>query len=126
PDFVQVRAAVPQTPQAAVAATFNGAQTAGNLIVVIVGWNDAVSNVTAVSDSKGNAYQLAVGPTRWSTSLSQSIYYAKNIAAATAGSNSVSVTFNQAAPFVDLRVLEYSGIDRTAPLDVAIGGTGNN
>ena len=60
PAFVQVSSAVPQTAQTTVAATFNNAQTAGNLIVAIVGWNDAVSNVTAIADSKGNVYQLAV------------------------------------------------------------------
>lgn len=40
--------------------------------------------------------------------LRQSIYYAKNIAG---GSNTVTVTFNQAA-FVDVRALEYSGFIR--------------
>ncbi len=126
PAFVQVSSAVPQQAQATVTTAFKNAQTAGNLIVVIVGWNDTVSNVTSVTDSKGNAYQLAIGPTRWTSSLSQSIYYAKNIAAAAANANTVSVTFNQPAAFVDLRVLEYGGVDRTAPLDVAIGAVGNN
>ena len=49
--------------------------------------------VTSVSDSCGNAYTLAVGPTT-GTGLSQSIYYAKDIMS---GNNAVTVTFNQAA-----------------------------
>jgi chitodextrinase len=126
PAFVQVRSAVPQTSQTTVTAAFTAAQTAGNLIVAIVGWNDTASTVSSVTDSKGNVYQLAIGPTTQGTSLSQSIYYAKNIAAAAAGANTVSVTFNQAAAFVDLRVLEYSGVDRTAPVDVAVGAAGTN
>src|SRR5262245_13411686 len=64
PAFVQVASAVPQTSQMTVAAPFSNAQTAGNLIVAIVGWNDTVSNVTSVADSKGNVYQLAIGPTK--------------------------------------------------------------
>ena len=54
--------------------------------------------------------------------LRQSIYYAKNIAA---GSNTVTVTFNQAAAFVDVRVLEYSGLDTVSPLDVTAGAAGS-
>jgi fibronectin type 3 domain-containing protein len=126
PAFVQVGGALPQTPQANVAATFNAAQTSGNLIVAIVGWNDTTAAVTSISDSKGNVYQLAIGPTQRPGALSQSIYYAKNIAAAAAGGNTVTVVFSQPAVYVDLRVLEYSGIDRNAPLDVAVGGNGNN
>ncbi len=53
--------------------------------------------------------------------MRQSIYYAKNIAG---GSNTVTVTFNQAATFVDVRVLEYSGLDTASPLDVTAGAAG--
>ncbi len=73
----------------------------------------------------GNSYALAAGPVK-GTALTQSIYYAKNILA---GSNSVTVTFSQAAVFADVRILEYKGLSTTAPLDVtagAIGTSGNN
>ena len=69
---------------------FSAAQTAGNLNVVVVGWNDTQAAVLSVSDTAGNVYTRAIGPTLGS-GLSQSIYYAKNIAAATAGSNHVTV-----------------------------------
>ena len=75
-----------------------------------------------VTDSRGNSYVLAVGPTR-GTGLTQSIYYAKNIVG---GTNTVTVTFNKAAAIVDVRALEYSGLDTANPLDVtaAAAGTG--
>lgn len=38
--YVQSNCAVPQTPQTTVTVKFNAAQTAGNLSVVVVGWND--------------------------------------------------------------------------------------
>jgi hypothetical protein len=66
-----------------VAVTYTAAQTAGNLNVVLVGWNDTTSTVSSVTDSRGNTYALAIEPTS-GTGLRQSIYYAKNIAA---GSN---------------------------------------
>src|SRR5205823_2920922 len=39
--FVQQNYATPQTPQTVVMASYPAAQTAGNLNVVIVGWNDS-------------------------------------------------------------------------------------
>ena len=61
-----------------------------------------------------------MGPTP-NTGLQQSIYYAKNILG---GSNKVTVKFNQAAAYPDVRILEYSGLDPTSPLDVTKAGTG--
>jgi hypothetical protein len=57
--------------------------------------------------------------------LSQSIYYAKNIVG---GANTVTVTFNKAAAVVDVRALEYGGLDTVSPLDLTAGaaGTGTN
>src|SRR6476646_6836155 len=82
--FVQGGYATPQSPQSAVAVTFALAQTAGNLNVVVVGWNDTTAAVTSVTDSIGNIYTQAVGPTKNSGSagtyaLTQSIYYARGI-----------------------------------------------
>jgi hypothetical protein len=57
--------------------------------------------------------------------ISQTIYYAKNIAAATAASNTVTVIFDGAAVFPDVRILEYNGVDTGAPVDVTAVGTGN-
>ena len=121
PSFVQVKSATPQTPSGSVAVTYPLAQTAGNLNVVVVGWNDTTSTVSMVSDSLGNNYVLAIGPTT-GTGLRQSIYYAAGIKA---GSNTVTVRFNQAAVYVDVRVLEYSGLDPANPLDVKAGAAGS-
>jgi hypothetical protein len=97
------------------------AQTGRNLNIVVVGWNNTTSTVSSVTDSKGNTYTLAVGPTG-GTALTQSIYYAKNIAA---GSNTVTVTFSQAAAYADVRVLEYSGANTTNPLDATASAKGS-
>lgn len=86
---------------------------------MVVGWNDTTSSVSTVQDSLGNAYTLAIGPTR-GTGLSQSIYYAANIKA---GSNTVTVTFNQAAAAPDIRILEYRGV---VVLDAKAGATGSS
>jgi hypothetical protein len=120
--FVQLNAAVPQTASASVATSYPLAQTAGNLNIVAVGWNDTTSTVSSVTDTRGNTYTLAIGPTT-GTGLRQSIYYAKSIAG---GSNTVTVTFNQAAAYVDVRVLEYSGLDTSSPLDVTAGAAGSS
>jgi hypothetical protein len=111
-----VQVAVNTTPGTAnsLSATYSMAQSQGDLNVVAIGWNDTTSSVTSVHDSAGNTYSLAVGPTRYAPDLSQSIYYAPNIAA---GGNTVTVDFDAAANSIDLRILEYSGLSTTSPLD---------
>jgi len=122
--FVQQAYAVPSSATT-VGVAFSSAQSAGNLNVVVVGWNDATRTVQSVTDSKGNAYVLAVGPTVLTGKLTQSIYYAKNIAAAVAGANVVTVTFSGAANYPDVRVAEYRGLDPVNPLDGAVGASGS-
>ena len=63
PTFVQVGSSTPQTSQTTVSTGFQQAQAAGNLNVVVVGWNNATSNVVSVTDTAGNAYQLAAPTT---------------------------------------------------------------
>jgi hypothetical protein len=125
PAFQQVNSAVPQTNQSAVAAAYTAAQTAGNTNILAIGWNNATSNITSVTDSAGNTYQLAV-PTARGAGLSQAIYYAKNIKAAPAGTNTVTVRFDTPTPYVDVRATEYSGLDATNPFDIGASASGTS
>lgn len=122
---VQDNYATPQGGQTTVTVPFNAAQSAGDLNVVVVGWNDNNATVQTVTDSSGNKYALAVGPTVQSGTASQSIYYAKNIAAAAAKANTVTVTFSSSAIAPDIRVLEYAGADQTNPVDVTAASSGS-
>src|SRR5216684_2047439 len=123
--FMQSNSATPQTPQTSVTITYTAAQTAGDLNVVVVGWNDTTAKVSSVVDSKGNTYALAAAPVVQTGVATQAIYYAKNIVSAAAGANTVTVTFSVAANFADIRIAEYSGIDPVNPLDVSAGAQGN-
>lgn len=58
--FVQVNSAVP-TSTATISATYNSAQTAGNMNVVAIGWDSSFISLKSLTDSKGNSYKLAVG-----------------------------------------------------------------
>src|SRR5205085_284982 len=122
--LAQSASTVPQTAQSTVTLTYAGAQTAGSLNVVVVGWTGTAPHVQSVTDTKGNPYALAIGPTVASGFAAQSIYYAKNIQAAAAGANVVTVTFDQPASYPDVRIAEYSGIDPVNPLDTAVGASG--
>jgi chitodextrinase len=122
--FIQQNNATPQYAVASVPVTFTGAQAGGNLNVVVVGWNDSTAIVNSVTDSKGNVYTRAIGPTLIGGLMGQSIYYAKNIAGAAANANTVTVQFNVAADYPDIRILEYGGLDPVNPVDVAAAGTG--
>jgi glucose/arabinose dehydrogenase len=123
--FVQANSATPQTNQTQVSVVYASPQVAGDTNILVVGWNNATSNVTSVTDTAGNVYQLAV-PTVRGNGISQAIYYAKNIKSAGAGTNSVTVTFNAATPYVDLRALEYSGLDLVNPFDVGASASGTS
>jgi hypothetical protein len=94
----------------------------GDLNVVIAGWADTTSTVTGVSDSEGNTYVAAL-PTINGTGLSQAIYYAKNILGDGVTPNTITVHFNRGASFPDIRVLEYNGLDPSAPLDAAVSAS---
>jgi glucose/arabinose dehydrogenase len=122
--FVQTQSATPQSPQSTVATTFTQAQSAGNLDVVVVGWNDSTGNVTSVTDGAGNTYQVAAAAVR-GTGLSQAIYYARNILPAGTGANTVTVRFDKSVAYPDVRILEYSGLDQTNPFDVSRSAAGS-
>src|SRR5262245_53943719 len=113
--LVQVNSATPRSSPAIVTVRYTVAQPAGNLHVVVVGWNDTTAQMQSVVDSVGNVYQLAVGPTVRAVSATQSIYYAANIAAAAANANTVTVTFNTGASYPDIRIAEYQGVATTNP-----------
>ena len=123
--FVQANNATPQTSVTGASVPYTSAQSAGNLNAVVVGWNDTTAQVASVTDTKGNTYRLAVGPTLLSGQLTQSIYYATNISAAAAGANTVNVSFTVAAAFADIRILEYAGLDAVSPVDVTASASGN-
>jgi len=116
--FIQVASATPRST-ATVSVAYPAAETAADLNIVVAGWNDTTSTVQSVKDSAGNTYSLAIGPTK-GTKLQESIYYAANIVG---GSNTVTVTFNQAAADPDIRILEYRGV---ATLDVKAGASGSS
>ena len=78
--FVQTNAATPQSSPTSVAVPFTSAQSGGNLNVVVVGWNSSTGQVLSVTDTVGNTYVSAVGPTVFAGFATQSIYYAANIA----------------------------------------------
>jgi hypothetical protein len=124
--FVQSAFSTTQVGQTLVA-TYASAQTAGNLNVVAF-WFAFGASITSVVDTKGNgpsgsyklAYHLADGGTGdgdlW-------VYYAWNIAAASAGANSVTITFTGTPAFAPtLALLEESSIQSSSdPLRVANG-----
>ena len=122
--FVQCNSATPGALQGTVTVTFTAAQAAGDLNVVFAAWTDSVTTVSAVTDSAGNVYVPGLAPTTLAGTATEVAYYAKNIVAAAAGSNTVTIRFNGMAPSPDVRIAEYSGLDTVNPLDVAAGMAG--
>jgi len=122
--FAQVNFAAVARTVPSVSAPYTLAQSAHNLNIVVIGWNDATTTISSVTDSSGNSYAPA-DPVVRGKALSQAMYYAKDIVAAGAGANTVTVEFNQGASYPDLRIFEYAGLDTASPLDVTKGSSGN-
>jgi hypothetical protein len=110
--------------------TLPGMSTAGNLMVVSFSMSTASSlyDVTSITDTKGNAYTLAAGPTDWSVGGKRGwTYYASNIAGG--GSPiTITITLSGNPSNSDTYAAEYSGIATSSPLDQssAATGSGNN
>lgn len=103
--------------------TYIGAQSAGDLNVVAIGWEGNTVTLNTISDIKGNTYSPVA--TVIQGTIVEALYYAPNIAAAGAGANTVTVTFTGSPMGVDIRAAEYSGVATSSPLDVApSAGTG--
>jgi chitodextrinase len=122
----QANSSAPQTTTSSVTATFLGAQTAGDTNVVAIGWRTPSANVQSVTDTRGNVYVLAVGPTVLQGLGAHALYYSSGISAAASGGNTVTVTFSAPAALPDVRIAEYSGIDTSAPIDTIATATGNS
>lgn len=103
-------------------------ERAGDLIVVVVGWYDDTAQVSAVTDTRGNTYRRAVGPTTvgGQEPIAQSIYYASPIVAAGATASTITVTFDSVADSPDIRVVEYSGLAGADALDATAASSGKS
>jgi hypothetical protein len=125
--YVQSASSDTNTSSTTRTATFSSAQTAGNANIVAIGVvliNTAVSSVT---DSKGNSYSRITSKANGSVSNLE-IWAATNIAVATAGSNTVTVTLSSANTYWAIGVLEYgwvSSVDVFAQ-DVGSGTSANS
>jgi len=107
--------------------TLPGTSTAGNLIVVSFTnyWNNALT-VSSVTDSKGNTYSLAIGPTDWNPTQNSRAwtYYAPNINGG--GSPiTITITFASNPTTIDTYAAEYSGIATSSPVDQTSAQTGS-
>src|SRR5437868_9972493 len=93
--------------------SFTSAVTSGNLIVVRIWYNDATRAVLRVTDSKGNTYVRAAGPSSGASVLAswrQELWYAKNVV----GGTGLSVTATFDASFAtekSVSAFEYAGAD---------------
>ena len=121
PTFVQGRAK--QVTSGTVnSLAFSSANTAGNLIVVYVSWSNP--GTVTLSDTRQNVYSSVAPATAWGTlgAWRSQVFYARNIVG---GSNTVTATFGTTlTAFGKIDIHEYSGLDRTAPLDVTTSAVG--
>jgi hypothetical protein len=108
------------SPPNSAVVSFPIGQTAGDLNVVVVSW-EGTNSVNTVTDTAGNRYAVAVGPTTGSV-RTQVIYYAKNIFYS--DNNTITVTFSSTPATPGMRIAEYSNLDPSNPVDVTAASYG--
>jgi len=115
------------------AACLNGSQanisataqnhTGGNLIAVYAFWS-TTSTTVSVSDTAGNSYSGVTAYTRGDSGAKGQWFYAKNISGNS--SNVVKLTPTGGSfSYPCIYVLQYSGLDTSAPQDADVGQGGN-
>ena len=101
---------------------FPSANTAGNLIVVYVVWDNP--GTVTVSDTRGNTYTAATARQTWGSNWSAQAFYASNILG---GSNTVKATFGTAITSFGIVYLhEYSGLATASPVDASASAVGTS
>jgi len=108
PSFVQGNANGDPTSGTVTTCSFTSNVAAGNLLVVATSFA-SVSETAAVTDSLGNTYSTAIGPTT-SNSISsrEYIFYA---VVASSGANTITVTNSNPVIFRRVAIHEYSGVN---------------
>lgn len=122
--FVQTTTGTGGPPQVATIA-FSSATTSGNCIVVAVADDSATTTeVTSVTDNKGNTYAALRSPLLSASAVTLSTFYALNI---TGGSGHI-ITAHLAGASFDATVTaqEFSSISTSGALDVTAGSTGSS
>jgi hypothetical protein len=133
--FVQAKAAAAYDPAtdkdfdvSTWSIALDGPETKGNLLFVAIGWFDVTASIDQINDTSGNKYLPVGAPVTHTVpthELTQALYYARDIAAAEPGKNTITVTFTQTASGPDLRVVEYRGLSTTSPYDTTTSNAGS-
>lgn len=91
---------------ASISAPYTDAQSAGDLNVVVIGWGNPSNTINSVSDSAGNTYTAARAVAS-NTGAVVAIYFAKDIAASSSNTVTVSLDANDV---LCVAILEYAGV----------------
>ena len=118
---VQVTAASTHTAATALAVSFPGSTTAGDVILVAFDYNPTAT-ATGVTDSQGNLFSL-IGSQLTSPGGSRSVvYYANKIKG---GADTVTVHLSAASTCIEVYLSEYHGLNATSPIDNHAGASGS-
>jgi hypothetical protein len=127
--YVQVgsKDAVPSDPLTVITDPFGMDVTSGNLLVLWIWYDSAMSHVSDVSDGVGNTYSPAVPPMTGVAGLAnwrQEIWYAHVV---TGGSLRITANFDPMSPFTAKKAIfahEYAGLDASAPFETGTAAAG--
>jgi len=94
---------------------------AGDLIMVAFDY-DTNSTPSSVTDTQGNTFTTVGSQLTTPGQTRSRVYYAKNIKG---GADTVTVKLSANSGWMELYLIEYTGVDPSNPIDVQVGGAGN-
>jgi hypothetical protein len=96
---------------------------AGNCLIAGIGWESAINSVTSVKDSLNNINWTLAGTLKQATNLTAGIYYFNNTLG---GASNVTITLSGTAPYLDIAVIEVSGLSGVVDVTSSNTGTGGS
>lgn len=92
----------------------------GGLAIVVVLWDDPAASLVDVTGAQPFA---AVGEALTAPPYVQQVWFAPNVHA---GGDTVTATLDRPVNLLEVRLVEYSGVAASAPVEVVAGGSGQN
>ncbi len=103
---------------------FSSSNTASNVIINLLSWDDHATSTYSCTDSKGDTFANTAIAHNTTNHQFLGICYATNIAGGS--SNTVTVTFGAASTYRRIIAAEYSGVASTSPVDTTATNWSSN
>ncbi|HUA60037.1 MAG TPA: putative Ig domain-containing protein, partial [Verrucomicrobiae bacterium] len=117
---VQTTAKAASASASSLAVAFSAKTAAGDLILVSFDFN--TTTPSSITDSQGNTFTEVGSQLTTPAGARSRVYYAPNIKG---GADTITIKLAAKSSFLEVYLTEYSGVNKTSPIDVQAGASGS-